>query len=113
MHEMALAKSVLDIVADAARQNGAGLVTAVRLEIGALSCVEPEALRFCFDAVARGSLAERARLEIIATPGAAWCMPCEQTVPLPARGEPCPRCGSYQLEVVQGEVMRVKDIDIV
>ena len=113
MHEMALAESMLEIVLQTARGNDAARVTLVRLEIGALSHVEPEALRFCFDAVTRGSLAERARLEIIVTPGAAWCMPCAETVPLSARGQPCPRCGSYQLNVVQGDAMRVKDIEIV
>lgn len=113
MHEMALAESMLEIVVATARRSGAERITAVRLEIGALSHVEPDALRFCFDAVTRGSLAERARLEIIATPGAAWCMPCGETVPLSALGQPCPQCGSYQLNVVRGDAMRVKDIDIV
>ena len=45
-------------------------MTAVWLEIGVLSHVAPEALRFCFDAVTRGGLAEGAQLEIVATPGA-------------------------------------------
>ena len=46
MHEMALATSVLQIVERTARQHGARRVSAVRLEIGRLSHVEPEALRF-------------------------------------------------------------------
>jgi len=58
-------------------------------------------------------LAERARLEIVTTPGAAWCMPCAETVPLAALGAPCPRCGSYQLAVSEGDAMRVKDIEVV
>ena len=112
MHEMALAEGMLGIVEETARRNGGSRVTAVRLEIGALSHVEPEALRFCFDAVTRGSLAEGAALEIEATPGEAWCMPCGATVPLAQVGEPCPRCGGYQLEVTRGEDMRVRDIAI-
>ena len=51
-------------------------------------------------------------LEIEATPGEAWCMPCGATVPLAQVGEPCPRCGGYQLEVTRGEDMRVRDIAI-
>jgi hydrogenase nickel incorporation protein HypA/HybF len=112
MHEMALAESMLEIVESTARKNGAERVLAVRLEIGALAQVEPDALRFCFDAVTRGSLAREARLEIVTTPGAAWCMPCSETVALAALGLPCPRCGSYQLTVSQGDAMRVKDIEI-
>ena len=112
MHEMALAASVLEIVEGTAQRNGGARVSAVWLEIGALSQVEPEALRFCFDVVTRGSLADRARLEIVTTPGAAWCMPCGETVALAALGGPCPHCGSYQLAVSQGEAMRVKQIEL-
>ena len=74
--------------------------------------VEAEALRFCFDAVARGGVAEGARLEIVTTPGRAWCMPCGDTVELARLGDACPRCGGYQLQVTQGEEMRLKDIEI-
>jgi hydrogenase nickel incorporation protein HypA/HybF len=112
MHEMSLAEGMLQIVDETARKNGAAKVTAVRLELGALSHVEAEALRFCFDAVARGGIAEGARLEIVTTPGRAWCMPCGDTVELARLGDACPRCGGYQLQVTQGEEMRLKDIEI-
>ena len=112
MHELALAESVLAIVEDAARRHDARRVQAVRVEIGALACVQADALRFCFDAVTRGSVAEKADLEIDACPGEAWCMRCGNTVPVAARGDACPRCGGYQLEVTRGDAMRVLDIVI-
>lgn len=112
MHEMSLAEGILQIVADAARANAANRVQAVRLELGTLSHVERDALRFCFDAVTRDSVADGARLEILETPGRAWCMPCGASVDLRKLGDACPRCGSYQLQVTQGEEMRVKDIEI-
>jgi hydrogenase nickel incorporation protein HypA/HybF len=112
MHEMALAESMVEIVESTARRSGATRVTEVRLELGALSHVERDALAFCFDAVTRGGLADGARLEIVATPGVAWCMPCGQSVAIDRRGEPCPRCGRYQLQVTAGDEMRLKDIVI-
>ena len=45
---------------------------------------------FCFDVVTRGSFANRAGLEIAITAGAALCMPCGETVPLPAPGSTVP-----------------------
>jgi len=112
MHEMSLAEGMLQLVEDGARRNAASGVKAVWLEIGALSQVEVDALRFCFDAVTRGSIAEGARLEIVTQPGLAWCMPCGARVPIARRGEGCPRCGSYQLQVVQGDEMRITEIEI-
>lgn len=112
MHEMSLAEGVLQIVEDAARAQGFSRVRAVRLEIGQLAAVECEALRFCFDAVVRDTVADGAALEIIDVPGAGWCMQCAETVPLPALYEPCPKCGSYQVQATAGTEMRVKDIEI-
>jgi hydrogenase nickel incorporation protein HypA/HybF len=87
-------------------------VRAVMLELGALSHVEEESLRFCFDAVTRGTVAEGARLDVLATPGRAWCMPCSEEVALARLGDACPRCGSFQLQVTQGEAMKVKEIEV-
>jgi len=104
---------VREIVEEAGRANGAARVAAVRLEIGALSQVEVEAMRFAFEVVMNGSLAEGARLEIVETEGTAWCMACSQPVAIQRRGDGCPRCESYQLQVTGGDRMRVMDIEIV
>ena len=112
MHEMALAESMREIVESVARRNHARNVSTVRVELGSLSCIEPHALRFCFDAAMRGSLGEGAELEIVTTPGEAWCMPCGKTVGLARIGDACPDCGSYQLTVSRGDAMRVTEIEI-
>ena len=112
MHEMSLAEGILQIIEDTARANAAARVRSVLLEIGVLSHVEESALRFCFDAVTRGTLAEGARVDVFATPGRAWCMPCAASVPLARLGDACPRCGSYQLQVMHGEEMKVKEIEV-
>jgi hydrogenase nickel incorporation protein HypA/HybF len=109
---MSLAEGILQIVESTAQANEAQTVRAVWLELGALSHVELEALRFSFDAVKRGTVANEARLEVVTTPGRAWCMPCGEAVDLARLGDACPRCGSYQLQVTQGEEMRIKEIEI-
>lgn len=112
MHEMSLAEGIVRIVEDTAQANAARAVRAVWLELGALSHVELDALRFSFDVVKRGTVAQAARLEVVTTPGRAWCMPCGVDIALPRLGDPCPRCGSHQLQVTQGDEMRVKEIEI-
>lgn len=112
MHEMSLAENVVSIVADAARRECAARVNAIWLEIGALSCVAPEALRFCFDAVARGTAAEGARLEIITVPGEGTCGSCAKTAGMAALYDLCPHCGSPGLLPSRGTEMRVKEIEV-
>lgn len=112
MHEMSLAEGVIGVVADAARAHAPCTVNTVRLEIGALAAVECDALRFAFDIVKRGSVAEAAALDIVRVPGSAWCLQCSRTVALAERGDPCPECGSWQLQVTGGTELRVKELEL-
>ena len=112
MHEMSLAEGVLQLIEDSARQEEFSKVTTVWLEIGQLAGVEVEAMRFCFDAVTQGSLAEGAKLEIIAIPGTAWCMSCSATVTYSEVYSACPQCGTYQIQVTGGTEMRVKELEV-
>ncbi len=112
MHEMALSESVLQSIESNARAEGFARVLAVHLEIGELAGVDAEAMRFSFDAVTRGTLAEHARLDISAAPGEAWCLPCGHTVRIAKRFDPCPDCGSHQLQVTGGEDMLLKSLEV-
>lgn len=110
MHELSLAEGILQIVEDAAAQQGFKRVTEVRLEIGALSGVEVEALSFCLDMVLKDSIAAGARVELEKVPGTGFCLECGETVPVNALYDACPKCGSYQVQATGGTEMRVKDL---
>lgn len=112
MHEMSLAEGVLQLIEAAARQDRFKRVTAVWLEIGQLSSVEPEAMAFCFAAVTRGTVADGARLEIITLPGQGWCAACARTVPMTEVFGECPLCGGFPLRVTAGTEMRVKELEV-
>lgn len=112
MHEMSLCESVLQVMQDSAKSQDYESVKTVWLEIGALSGVELDAMRFCFDVVTRDTLADKARLEIIEVPGQAWCMQCSRTVSVKQRFDACPDCGSYQLQVTGGDEMKIKELEV-
>ena len=105
-------EGVLQLIEDAARQQAFSKVSTVWLEIGQLSGVEVEAMKFCFDAVTRDSIAQGARLEIIALPGTGWCMACAQSVPMTEVFGECPQCGGYQMQVTGGTEMRLKELEV-
>lgn len=112
MHEMSLAESVLHIIEESARTQNFQRVRSVVLEIGKLSAVEPDAMRFCFDAVTRGTLAEGAQLQIIETPGAGVCLACSAKIAMQEQYGLCPSCGSPRLQITSGNQMRVKDLAV-
>ena len=112
MHEMALAENVLQLIEEAGQTQGFRRVRTVILEIGQLAAVEVEALRFCFDAVTTGTLAAGAHLQLIETPGLAWCRTCAASVTIAEPLACCPSCGNYALEITGGTEMRVKELEV-
>ena len=110
MHEVALAGSMLGIVEQAARSEGLARVSAIRVSIGRLSCVMPDALRFCFESVTRGTVAEGARLDIDEVNGAGRCPRCERGVAMDEPYGVCPDCG-VPLVVTAGREMRVMEVE--
>ncbi|MCW2306857.1 hydrogenase nickel incorporation protein HypA/HybF [Rhodobium gokarnense] len=112
MHEMSLTESLIEIVAETARREGFDRVAVVRLEIGALSHVSPEAMEFCFSAVAGGTVADGAELDILRIPAKAWCLDCAREVPIAERYDPCPHCGGHQLQPTSGEELKLKELEV-
>ncbi|MEI7608375.1 MAG: hydrogenase maturation nickel metallochaperone HypA [Rhodospirillaceae bacterium] len=113
MHELSLSQSIVDIACEQASANGAGRVLAIRIAIGALSHVDAGAIAFCFDATARGTLAEGAALTIEHPSGRAHCLPCDAEVAIGGRDQPCPLCGGYRWVLVSGDDLRVLDLEVV
>ena len=112
MHEMALCESIRCTLEEQSRLQRFSRVARVSLEVGPLSGVEVEALRFGFDVVMRGSVADGARLEIIESPAEAWCMQCAHVVAIAARFDACGKCGSHQLQVTSGEELKIKELEV-
>lgn len=112
MHEMSLAESVREIIEDASRKQHFQHVKTVRLEVGKLSCVEQEAMRFCFESVMKDTIADGATLEIVETEGRGRCPACGHETPIATLYEACPQCGSYGLVVIAGDTMRVKELEV-
>lgn len=112
MHEMSLCEGVLQVLQTEAKAQGFNKVKTVWLEIGDLSSVEPEAMLFSFDVVTKNSLADGAKLNIINVPGGGWCMQCSKNVTVKQRFDECPDCGSYQIQVVSGDEMKIKELEV-
>ncbi len=112
MHEMSLCEGILQVLEEQAVLQSFREVRRVRLEIGRFAGIEPEALRFGFDVVTKGSLAEGAALEIVELPGRAHCFDCGKTVELEDRLAPCPKCGGGRLSPTGGDEMRIKDLEV-
>jgi hydrogenase nickel incorporation protein HypA/HybF len=112
MHEMSLARSIVDLIEEQRQRAGFARVRRIRIAIGQLATVDARALEFGFDVVARGSAAEGAALAIERPAGRAYCTDCAETVEIASRADPCPLCAGHRWVVVAGEELRVVDLEV-
>ena len=108
MHELAVAESVLASVLE---RTGDRHVSVVRLRIGRLAGVVPDALAFCFELAAAGTPLEGARLEILQEHGRAHCRGCGSDFELDDAFLLC-RCGSADVALVSGRELSVTSVEV-
>ena len=108
MHEMAITQEIVEILR---RRAGDRRVRRVVLEIGKLSAVMPEAVRFCFDLCVEGTPAEGAELEILEPAGRGRCRLCGGEVVLERPFGRC-ACGSTDLDWISGEELKVREMEV-
>jgi hydrogenase nickel incorporation protein HypA/HybF len=108
MHELGITRSVVAICAE---NSGGVAVKRVTLEIGKLSAILPDAVRFCFDICAKGTVVEGATLEILEIAGKALCADCGGEFALNDLVGRC-SCGSNDLKIIAGEELKVKEMEV-
>jgi hydrogenase nickel incorporation protein HypA/HybF len=109
MHEMSITQGIIDICEKYASGRR---VRSLDVEIGELSNVVTEAVEFCFDACSRGTLLEGARLSIHRISGTGHCRQCNTETSLPEIFAACQNCGGFQITILTGEEMRVREIEV-
>lgn len=109
MHELSITQSIVE----ACNERAAGArVLRVTLEVGSLSCVMPDALRFCYEVVCEGTPLQGSTLEIIRIPGLSRCHDCGAMVQMDDLLSSC-HCGSINLERPRGgDQLRIKSMEI-
>ncbi len=112
MHELGITQSIVEIAERTAREQHAAKVLSVTVEVGSLSGVVPEALDFCFEACSNGTLLEGAQLLIERIAACARCLDCGREFPLDQLLACCPVCDSAACELLAGEELRIKEMEI-
>lgn len=109
MHEVGIIESALAVIRREAANHRATHVERVVMRIGAISGVEPEALRFAFAAVTPGSVAAGAELDLQLVPARAHCRDCGEDFVID-RGFifQCPRC-----QALSGDVRSGRELELV
>ena len=109
MHESSLAKQVLDAALAGA---GGARVTRVRGWLAETESLSGDSIAFHFAALARGTAAEGARLELELRHVEARCASCGETYAPEHHVTLCPRCGSTAAELLGETGLYVESVDV-
>jgi hydrogenase nickel incorporation protein HypA/HybF len=112
MHELGIAKNILEIVRQSVPENRLNSVIYVRIRVGQLSGVVPASLDFCFSAIVNETSMRRARLDIVQVPIVSLCKDCSQNFQIEDLAFFCPVCRSTNLELISGRELEVAEIEL-
>ena len=108
MHELGITRNIVAIVAEQAHGTR---VKRVAIEVGKLSAILPDAIRFCFDVCSRDTLLEGAELTIHEIAGKGRCRVCGQEMEMERVFGRC-TCGSRQIQCIAGEELNIKEMEL-
>ncbi len=108
VHEFAIAEGVIETIT---ARTGTAAVREVRLEVGRLSGVQADALRFCFDLAAQGTAVDGASLSIDEPAGIGRCSDCGLEFSVDDLILLC-ACGSADVQVLSGDQLRIISVGV-
>jgi hydrogenase nickel incorporation protein HypA/HybF len=108
MHELAITRDIVAVIGEAAAGRR---VRRVYLDIGKLACVMPDAIAFCFDAVAQGTALDGAKLDICQIDGRAACEECGSEFAAESIIARC-TCGSRRVRLIAGKELNIKAMEL-
>ena len=113
MHELGLVNYVVKQVTRIAEENQVEKVCSVTLEFGEVSGIVPSYLYDYWSWYTKKfPLFDGAKLVCETIPAVTWCDNCKQTYPTVQYGKTCPRCGSGNTWLRQGNEMNIKQIEV-
>ena len=112
MHEMSICQGLIDQVEHIASEQGASRVDSIVLSIGPLSGVEPDLLSRAFEIARLQTVAENAVLEINTGPVVVECRGCGVSGEAKVNRLLCPSCGSWQVDLLQGDELLLLRLEV-
>ncbi len=110
MHEMMVAENLLRAISDESAKRNVKPIGA-KISCGKLYAINDEALRFAFEAIAKGTACENLKLQIEHKPIQARCKICDKAFNADLSGPRCPKCNSEDFELLPDAPLILEEIE--
>ena len=112
MHELALTRSLIDLVEREAEKQGFTRTLEIRMKLGEYSGVVPETILDLFPQASQGTAAEGAALLFETLPGRFLCLSCGYEGGVERRAARCPLCGGAALKMTGGREFFIDSLKV-
>jgi hydrogenase nickel incorporation protein HypA/HybF len=108
---MSITVSMMDIVEEQMLKNGVERLKTLKVRVGELTAVEPEALKFCFEVCTRGTVMEGVLLDIEEVPLMGRCSECGVEFLMEGFFLPCPGCDGAEVKKISGSELEIVSME--
>jgi hydrogenase nickel incorporation protein HypA/HybF len=112
MHELPVTQSLLKLAVQHAEAVEATRICEIHIEIGQLSTYVDESIQFYWELIAKGTIAEKAKLHFHRIPMELECRDCGACFQPNGSNYECPKCKSDRVAVTSGDVFQLVGIDV-
>ena len=112
MHELSIAINIIDIASEQAKKNNLSVIDEIEIEVGTLSGVEIDALKFALEIATKNTIIENSKTTITEIIGQARCMTCLKEFVIDRFFTQCPECEQFNFEIIKGQELRVKSMSV-
>lgn len=112
MHELSVTQSLLNIALEHAKKANAKRVTDLNIVIGDLASMVDDSIQFYWEIIAKGTIAEQAKLNFRRVPAELQCMTCFEEYRPTDRELACPKCNGVNTKIIAGEEFALESIDV-
>ena len=112
VHEMSIAQSLIDVLREEMISHSVKTLKSVRLNIGQMSAVVPDALSFCFEVITKDTDLEGVKLIMDIIPLVGYCNECEREFEIKEYNFVCSTCGGTKIDTIGGQGMSIVEMEV-
>ncbi len=112
MHELSIALGIVKIAEEECEKVKGNRVDNIELEIGQLSGIELESLKFVWPMATNDTKLDGGAYSVDYIRGKARCLECDESFEIDTLFASCPSCNSYFKDIIAGKELRVKALEI-
>ena len=112
MHEYSVVQALLEQIENIAKENDATQVTKIIVKIGVMSGVEVHLLEVAFNTFKEKTICDGAEFVMNIQPITIRCNSCNETSELEKIHYCCQKCGSTDVDVIDGEEMFLMSLEM-